>query len=528
VSRSIVIALVALAALAFSASAGAKLFTLGVTAGEINAKTAKLWAHTEKPGKYFFEVSQSKRFRDVVFAKKVKAKSGNDNTIQVTAKKLKPDERYYYEACNSKGTKCSQVGKFETAPKASSPDTIRFAYTGDTDAQPAPGTTTPFYNNFEAFASMLNEKNDFNVHFGDTIYSDSEVPGAGALASTVAEKWAKYRQNLGLANLVNLRKSTGFYSHWDDHEFIDNFSLPEDGNAIYQAGVKAFTDYAPVNYSSDTGLYREFRWGKNLDLFFLDERSFRSAAASAGGVCDNPSTPGAVDLAPTAPPATRATFSLIIPSLANPVSQQCLDTINDPNRTMLGQAQLNAFLNAVQASDAKWKVVLNETPIQQYYGFPYDRWEGYAHERVELLSQLQGRGVKNLVFLTTDNHANFANVVRLRTLQGDSAPANAPAGPTDTPYNDYVTGPVATMTFNNEIDSTTGSPGNGKLLSQAFFKPEPPNGVGMFCAQGGVYSYAEVEASSDRLTISYKDSQGNTVVDVDGSTPCGPYTIPAQ
>jgi hypothetical protein len=50
----------------------------------------------------------------------------------------------------------------------------------------------------------------------------------------------------------------------------------------------------------------------------------------------------------------------------------------------------------------------------------------------------------------------------------------------------------------------------------------------MFCAQGDVFSYAEVEVSSDRLTISYKDSQGNTVVDVDGTTPCGPYTIPAQ
>ena len=72
---------------------------------------------------------------------------------------------------------------------------------------------------------MLNEKNDFNVHFGDTIYSDSRGTGSGALASTVEEKWAKYRQNLGLANLVNLRKATGFYSHWDDHEFVNNFAL---------------------------------------------------------------------------------------------------------------------------------------------------------------------------------------------------------------------------------------------------------------------------------------------------------------
>jgi phosphodiesterase/alkaline phosphatase D-like protein len=173
-------------------------------------------------------------------------------------------------------------------------------------------------------------------------------------------------------------------------------------------------------------------------------------------------------------------------------------------------------------------VIINETPIQQFYGLPYDRWEGYAHERVELLNQLQARGVKNLVFLTTDTHANFVNVIRLRTLNGDSAPANAPPDPTDTPYSDFITGPVATNPFWDEIDSVTGSPGSGKLLSEAFFKPQPPNGVGMACAQGDVFSYAEVEVSSGALTISLKDSAGNTVKDVDGTTPCGPYTLQAQ
>jgi len=520
------ICLAGVAALALPATASAKTFTFGVTAGEITAKSAKLWAHAEKSGKYFFQVSESKRFHDIDGFKNAKAKSSHDNTLQATVKGLRPGEQYYYEACTADGKKCSKTGKFETAPKSNKPETIRFAFTGDTDATPAPGQSTPFFNTFQTFAAMLNEKNDFNIHLGDTIYSDSEVGGTPP-ALTVEEKWAKYKQNLGQQNLVNIRKATGFYSHWDDHEFINDFSVAEDGQAIYQAGVQAFTDYAPVTYSPDTGLYRSFRWGQNLEMFFLDERSFRSAKASAGGTCDNPST-GAPDLAPTAPSGSRALFSALIPSLSQPVSQQCLDTINDPNRTMLGQAQLNAFLNAVQSSTAKWKVIVNETPIQQFYGLPYDRWEGYAHERVELLNQLQSRGVKNLVFLTTDTHADFANVVRLRSLNGDSAPANAPASPQDTPYNDYITGPVATGTFWKEIDATVNNPGSGKLLSNAFFKPAPPNGVGMFCAQGDTFSYAEVEVSSSGITISYKDSAGNTVLDADGTTPCGPYTIPAQ
>ena len=49
---------------------------------------------------------------------------------------------------------------------------------------------------------MKAERNDFNVMLGDTIYSDSEVPGRlNPIALSVKQKWAKYRINLGNKNL---------------------------------------------------------------------------------------------------------------------------------------------------------------------------------------------------------------------------------------------------------------------------------------------------------------------------------------
>jgi len=532
--------LAGLVVLSFPAVASAKTFTLGVAAGEISSSSAKVWGHSVKKGKFFAEVAEDKRFKKVVKTKKVKATADNDFTVQKVIKGLKPGEQFYYHFCTSKTVKdkdkgkaaaasakksgkqkCSKRGTFETAPSSTSNDTIRFAYTGDTDGTPLPGQTTPFHGTFPVYGAMVNEKNDFNINFGDTIYSDSSV-GGGPPALTVAEKWVKYTQVLTQPNLANLRKSAGIYTHWDDHEFINDFSIPEKGQAIYDAGVQAFTDYSPVGYSSQSGLYRSFRWGQNLELFFLDERSFRSAKASDGGVCDNPDT-GSPDLAPTAPQSVRNVFAALVPSLAQPVSQQCLDTINDPNRTMLGKAQLQRFIDEVKASTAKFKIIVNETPIMQFYALPYDRWEGYAHERIEMLRALQDGGVKNLVFITTDTHAAFTNVIRYRTLNGDSAPSNAPATPEDSPYSDYVVGPVATNTQWAEIDEVTGSPGNGKTVSQAFYKPV----IGMGCDQGDVDSYAEVEVSSAGVTIAYKDENGQTVLDSAGQ-PCGPYTIPAQ
>ena len=59
---------------------------------------------------------------------------------------------------------------------------------------------------------------------------------------------------------------------------------------------------------------------------------------------------------------------------------------------------------------------MNETPIQQFYALPYDRWEGYEAERTTLLAFLQ-RKVRNVVFLTTDTHANMVNDARLQTLE---------------------------------------------------------------------------------------------------------------
>ena len=103
---------------------------------------------------------------------------------------------------------------------------------------------------------MKSERNAFNVMLGDTIYSDSEVPGRlNPIALSVKQKWAKYKINLGNKSLRGLRGSAGFYSQWDDHEFVNDFSPAENsfdngvnvnGRTLYRRGMKAFRDYAPV------------------------------------------------------------------------------------------------------------------------------------------------------------------------------------------------------------------------------------------------------------------------------------------
>ncbi len=506
-----------------AASAAPQSFPFGVSAGEVTPTTARLWTRASRPGDVQLQLALKSSFSGRR-AIRLSARTANDLTVQATMARLRPGRTYFYRAVA--GKRRSVVGTFRTAPAASQARTIEFAYSGDTDAQRAVGQSQPFYNNFEVYRRMAEEKNDFNINFGDTIYSDTEVGAtmeggqfmpSAPTALTVPQKWAKYRQNLALPNLQLLRRSAGLYSHWDDHEFINDFSLSEGGRKLYRAGVKAFRDYAPVSFTSQDGLYRTRRWGKHLELFFLDERSFRDAKASQGGTCDNPET-GEPDLAPTAPQRSRDLFAILAPSLKQPVSKACLDRIRDPQRTFLGSRQYKEFTKAVKRSKATFKVIMNETPIQQYYALPYDRWEGFEAERKRLITYLRDN-VKNAVFLTTDTHGNLVNDVRLQTLED--------GGPVDSGILEAVTGPVATKTFAKEIDDAVGQEGAGAAISAAFFKPEPPDGVGMDCAATDTFSYSQVTVTGKALTITPKDLNGNPVRD-DSGEPCGPFAIAAK
>ena len=208
-------------------------------------------------------------------------------------------------------------------------------------------------------------------------------------------------------------------------------------------------------------------------------------------------------------------FSALVPSLGSPVSQQCLDRIRDPSRTMLGAGQLQRFMREVDRSTAQWKVVINEVPIQEFYTLPYDRWEGYEAEREALIDYLQ-KNVKNVVFLTTDVHATLVNTVKIDTL-GQQGP------PRDSGFFDLTFGPVATATYATEIDSVVG-PGNAAQVDTLFYE----GALQMACSEIDTYSYGQIDVNNIRIKITPKDLDGKPLINKSTNQPCGPFTIEAD
>jgi alkaline phosphatase D len=520
---------------ALPASASARGFSSGVAAAEITANSALVWTRADKAGRVTLELSKNRRFRGPVVRRRLRVAKRTDKTVQFKVRGLRPGTRYSFRFVRP-GAR-SDRGTFKTAPRPSSRRPVSFAWSGDSDPVKRPGTNRLLNTPFAVFTRMRREGNDFNVNLGDTIYSDSDSPfeRTDPLAISVAQKRQKYRDMLSAGSLRKLRASAGMFNHWDDHEFLNDFAVDQtqyptrqgtaegqpprvvtiDGRKLYRDGVKAFREYMPVTYSKTNGIYRSVRWGRNLELFFLDERSFRSAGADDGGVCDNPAGSGQRDLAPTGPQRVRALFAFIVPALAAPAPPACVARISDPARTFLGARQLARFTSAVKRSKATFKVVMNELPIQQFYLDPYDRWEGYEAERQKLVTFLRDN-VKNVVFLTADVHANLVNDVRLRTLEE--------GGPINSGILEVTSGPSGTDTFEDDLNDTTGNPGSGDLINAAFFTKPPPDGPGIQCSQLDAFSYGQVNVTSTRVTIALRDAQGRAVKGADGKN-CGPYVV---
>jgi alkaline phosphatase D len=542
--RRLLLAVALLGVLAAIPSTANAAFRYGVSSAEVTSSSALLWGHAIKSGKVRLVVGLNKKFTRKRISKTLFAKKANDLTVQSRVAGLAAGTRYYYFFVQ--GKQRSVIGTFKTAPKPTASKTIRFAVTGDSDPVRVNGHNywnKDGSNDWATYKAMTREKNDFNVNLGDTIYSDAETDLGFPLAFSVAQKRAKYRLGLTYPNFTGLRQSGPVYNQWDDHEFVDDFtpksedcdvgsifsnSYSCDIPSIHKAGVKAFREYMPVTYSAQDGTYRSFRWGKNLQIFILDERTFRDIRASE--IKQNPSAPeptahvcdtnGNDDVAPRIPQRIRNLFALVYPSLGTPISPACLAALEDPNRTMLGKRQYETFTNAIKNSTAKWKVIINEVPMMEFGINPYDDWEGYEAERERLLTFLRD-SVKNVAIVTTDFHTNWVNDARIKTY-----PENG--GPVPSGVKEFIAGGVADQLFGKEIDAVTGQADSWKLVDGAYINQQPPDGPGMECSNMVTFGYAQVEATGASLKVVLKDNKGQQMTNAADGKPCGPWVLPAK
>jgi phosphodiesterase/alkaline phosphatase D-like protein len=167
--------------------------------------------------------------------------------------------------------------------------------------------------------------------------------------------------------------------------------------------------------------------------------------------------------------------------------------IRDESRTVLGDEQQQFLFDRLSESDATWKIVVNSVPIQALLIEPYDRWDGYPAARRELLEYIRDEGIDNVVFLTTDFHANIFGPVRIDQFGGDDEPVAYEA----------IAGPIATNPFRQDIVELVGE--DAADATQGLLTGL----LGVDCADIDSYAYALVDVDAASMTITAKDEDRN-------------------
>jgi hypothetical protein len=180
----------------------------------------------------------------------------------------------------------------------------------------------------------------------------------------------------------------------------------------------------------------------------------------------------------------------------------CLEAIKDPSRTMLGNTQKAMFKNALLESKAKFKFVISSVNIQQTYGFPYDRWEGYDAERSEIIKFIKSNNIKNVIFLSTDSHQNLINEV------------SALSTPKEPVIYEFVTGPVAALTDEKNLKAQSAVIHKDLALLKKLILTKSDVGVDVDCGNLDKFSYGTVDIKPNgSLTIALKDENGIPIAD---------------
>jgi hypothetical protein len=163
---------------------------------------------------------------------------------------------------------------------------------------------------------------------------------------------------------------------------------------------------------------------------------------------------------------------------------------------MLGPVQKAQFKTDLLASTATHKYVINEVPIQEFYVLPYDRWETYAAEREELLNFIRDNAIENVVFLTTDTHANLSSEVAIDRYTDPEPIAR-----------EIIAGPIATNTFFSEVFSFGGAFAVD-AVNRALDIPWKQ------CRHGDAYAYGlvEVDSTTGSTTVTLKDETATLLV----------------
>ncbi len=472
----------------------------GVQSGDISGDRAVVWSRTDRPARLIVEYSSSDTFKNTRRVIGPAALPESDFTARVDLAGLPAGQDIFYrvlfqDLADPKIWSAPATGRFRTPPGGRRP--IIFAWSGDEAGQG--WGINPDWGGMKLYEVMRRMGPDFFIHSGDQIYADGPIqpevrlpdgtvwrnvttPEKSKVAETLAEFRGNFAYNLLDENKRRFCAEVPVLVQWDDHETRNNWYPGQmlgderyrqrSASLLAAHAKRAMFEYNPmrIDPADPERVYRSMAYGPSLEVFMLDERSYRG-----------PNTPNRQS------------------------------TLNEQS-AFLGPDQLRWLKQALLRSAAMWKVIASDMPISLVVpdlnpDVPKGTYEAWANaddgvpsgrelELASLLSFIRNNAIKNVVWLTADVHyaqATYYNPSRAKFADF-------------TPFWEFVAGPINAGTFGpNQLDLTFGPEVRYQSVREGMKQNQPPT-EGM-----QYFGVVKIDGATEGMAVSLHDLKGDTL-----------------
>ena len=235
-----------------------------------------------------------------------------DFTHQWKLTGLLPNRRYAVvietRPCNTTTVSSVLRGHFRTAPKSTEATPTTFCLTTCHDFI----RRDDGMNGHKIYPSMTKLNPDFTIHAGDIEYYDKPFPWA------LSKELMRFKWNriFSLSNNRNFYSNRTAYFLKDDHDTLKNDCWPGQtyGSVTFEEGKRIFNE---EQFPSIDQRYQTIQWGRDLQVWFLEGRDYRSPNNMPDG----------------------------------------------PDKTILGTEQKRWLFKTLEESESRFKLIISPTPI---------------------------------------------------------------------------------------------------------------------------------------------------------------------
>jgi alkaline phosphatase D len=301
------------------------------------------------------------------------------------------------------------------------------------------------------------------------------------VAETLAEFRGNFIYNLMDENVRRFNAQIPQLVQWDDHETRNNWYpgqvitnddryTEKSVDVLSSRAKQAFLEYQPIRFNprDPKRIYRSFNYGPSLEIFMLDERSYRG-----------PNSPNN-------------------------------QTVPSQQTAFLGNSQIRWLKDKLLSSRATWKVIASDMPIGLIVADGSTNFENFANgdglplgrelEVADLLRFIKQNNIRNVIWLTADVHYAAAHYYDPSRAQFTDFK----------PFWEFVAGPLNSGTFGpNKLDNTFGPQVKFNSIPSDLKPNRPPSDGFQF------FGTVKIDGTSQVVTVALYNLEGRVLYSVD-------------